>query len=352
MKSLIILFYSIALAAQNPYPDTLFLMDGRSYPCLITSLNESNIGLVYLNGIKESIIIQGVKRLSLEDNGTVYLTDTGFNKDINILNEFIGTRNKKIEKDKLKIENQERLPDYQQGVNEDISYNEENKHWSFGVLYVPYYSGTIYRVVRSSYPYYPLETYGYAINETNMEAQLTYEILSCIRLTLDVGYNSTYTETRYEEHNQSSGSTFDYGALEERGIKLLDITFGFKYYFADLISENVSIYMLAGVGKQFAFAKDKYENLYPQGTSPITVDNMEEYLEDLNSPLHFNFGFGAEYFFNEALSLTSNIRFIYSEISAKYNYRYIAGTERRTRIDEYNNSEFITRIGLGLNFYF
>ncbi len=362
MKSLLFLLLPILIYAQNSYKDTLFLTDGRSYPCLITDINDSKIWIVYLNNTNESIILQAVKRISLEEHGTVYLSDSGFKTDINLIQDFVHKRTMKIEEAQLIKKEQERLAglsnDDQTQMKNDIQINKvkiqnkgDFKKWSFGVLYVPYSSGKIYTTMYSSYPYELPYTYGYINNETNMEAQLAFGVVPNVRLTLDVGYNSTFTETRNEEHNRQTGYNTDYGYLEKNGLDLLDINFGLKYYFLDFFTEQVSVYYILGVGKQFAFADYKYENLFPQSTS-ITEDNMEEYLEDLNSQWHFNMGFGAEYFFNESLSLTSNILFLYSKISGKYNYRYVLGTETRTRVEEYTNSEFITRIGLGLNFYF
>jgi hypothetical protein len=358
MKFLVVFFFSVAVLAQNPYPDTLFLTDGRSYPCLITNINDTKARLIYLNKAEESVILQSVKKISLEEHGIIYLSGKGFTFDINQIQNFIENRLKKIEETQISPTNSASLPNNNKiEIKNDVQINgviqiQEYKKWSFGVLYIPYYSGRIYTVIRSTSPVYPPDTYGYADNETNMEAQLAYSVDQSARLTLDVGYNSSFTETRNEEHYRDTFNNSDYGTLDRSGLTLLDINLGLKYFFIDFFTESVSVYVLAGVGKQFAFAEKKYENLYPQNSPYITEDNIEEYTEDLNSPWHFNLGFGAEYFFNESLSLTSNIRFLYSKISGEYNYRYILGTETRTRTEEYTNSEFITRIGLGLNFYF
>ena len=82
----------------------------------------------------------------------------------------------------------------------------------------------------------------------------------------------------------------------------------------------------------------------------MNEDNIEEFTEELNSPWHFNFGFGAEYFFNESLSLNSNIRVLYSSSSGEYNSRYVYKTESSSRVEERSFTNFSTKIGLGLNF--
>lgn len=61
---------------------------------------------------------------------------------------------------------------------------DNDKKWSFGILYVPYYSGTSYTVLRQSgYPTEP-EVYSNVENQTNFEAQLTYSILSDLKIFL------------------------------------------------------------------------------------------------------------------------------------------------------------------------
>jgi hypothetical protein len=363
MKSLIFFLFSITIFAQYPYPDTLFLTDGRLYPCLITDIDDSRVGMIYSNNRNETVVIEGIKKISLEELGTIYSVGNGFIKDIEVINSYTDKRFKEIKKEQMIKEEQERLAEYLKNDQTEMPNSqmsnfirvqeEENyKKWSFGVLYIPYFSGTIYRVTRSSDPYYYPGTYGYGNNETNMEAQFSYGITAQVRFTFDVGYTSTYSEIRYEEHPRYPGSSSDYGYLTTNGLKLLDINLGLKYYFLDFFVDKVSVYAIAGIGKQFAFAEDKYENLYPQFPVPLAEDNMEEYIEELNSPWHFNLGFGAEYFFSESLSLISNIRFIYSGVSGEYNYRIIQQEQSNTRVEKYTNSEFITRVGLGLNFYF
>jgi hypothetical protein len=235
----------------------------------------------------------------------------------------------------------------------EIKYRHYKK-WSFGILYVPYFSGTNYRVVTIDNGYNPPSIYIYNIvnNETNMEAQLSYGITPELRATIDAGYTSSFVEERSETHYTNLDYSNDYGIINTIGLKLLDFNLGLKYYFGKFFSDKVNIYALAGFGKQIAFAQNEYKNLYPDEIQYIQEDNLEEFTEDLNSPWHFNIGFGAEYFFNESLSLTSNIRILYSSAYGKYNYRYVYASTSSTREEEYTKSDFITRIGLGLNFYF
>jgi hypothetical protein len=234
-----------------------------------------------------------------------------------------------------------------------------NNRWSFGVLYVPYYSGKIYSIEQSSYSSSGYSVYTTSDNETNMEAQLSFAANEKIHVTFDVGYTSTYYENRSETHTRSDNYRSDSGTLDKNDLTLLNFNLGIKYYFKGLAAKKVSIYAIAGIGKQFAFAEQKNENLYQeQQPGSISENNQDEFTKDSNSPFHLNFGFGAEYFFNESLSLNSNIRFIYSRVEAKYDSRVITsqgGTTSTTSTSStinYNKSDFITRIGLGVNFYF
>lgn len=359
MKSLLFLLFPIMLFAQNPYPDTLYLVDGRSFPCLVTGMNESNVTIIYSNERIESIVIQAIDRISMEKYGNVYTSDAGFIADKDLVNEFIGQRlEKKKEKEMVRKSILKFAGDSRVKPNGDVDFSEDrnceqNKKWSFGVLYVPYYSGTIYVLSQSSSEY-PPDTYSYGISETNMEGQFSYGIDPTVRVTLDIGYSSSYSETRNENHTRSQGGySSDGGSIRKNGLNLLDISLGVKYYLTNIFTGNVTPYVAAGFGKQFAFVKDSYKNLFPMGDPGyITEDNAEEYMQDLNSPWHFNLGFGAEYFFNESLSLTANIRLLYSSVTAKYDYRYISDYETRTNSTERTESEFNTRVGLGLTFYF
>ncbi len=219
------------------------------------------------------------------------------------------------------------------------------KKWSFGVLYVPYYSGTVFnRDVYSNH-----DIYSVSENKTDLEAELTYGF-PVFRVSFTAGYSSSYESEHYEDH--SSGG-YSNGYRITMGLKMIDFTIGFKSYFGNFHVERVSVYVEAGFGKQFAFAENNYEQLFvePQ-PGEVNEDNSGEYIQELNSPWHLNFGFGAEYFFNESLSLKSNIRVLYSSVSGSFNSLHITENNEQYATDETTFRYFTTKIGLGLNFYF
>jgi len=366
MKAVICLLFPVLLFAQNPFPDNLLLSDGRTYPCLVTSIDDSKLEFVYLNNKSESIVLKAVDQLTIEELGIVYSASQGFTKDINQIKKFVDERMEKLADEQLVQEELAKLTAVSNsgqidntGNTELVEYFEyqkpfKMKKWSFGVLLIPYYSGRIY-TVNYYYGQNPPEVFVnyYADNEINMQGQLSYSILSNIMVTLDIAYSSSFSELSSEYHSRNEYNSYDDGTKRTDGLYLFDFTLGLKYYFLEFFPDNVNVYALLGFGQQFASAEVNEEDLYPDpGPNPVIEDNMAEYLEGLNSPWHLDFGFGVEYLFNESISLNSNIRFIYASVSSKYDSKIIFVEETISQSTEYSNSEFTTRIGLGLNFYF
>jgi len=362
MKTFFFLLLAVTMYAQNDRPDTLILSGDRTYPCLITGIDDTKIEFIYSTGRQESSILVAIKSISLEKHGVIYTSETGYTVDINYLKKYVHNRNEEI----VKVSNVEFADEKPVSVTDEdgvlnisseLYCKKDFKKWSFGVLYIPYYSGKIYKYEYSynswqPYPYYPISIYSFADNQTNMEAQITFAPMKQLRFTFDLGYNSSYRENRHESQYRDQFQNSDYGSLNIEGLKLLDFTIGIKYYFIEYFNEQVSVYAIAGLGKQFAFAEKENKDLYPPTPQTIIEDNGAEFLEELNSPWHFNIGFGAEYFFNQSLSLTSNIRFLYSKVSGEYNYRSIRETQTNTSNRKHTSSDFFTRVGLGVNFYF
>lgn len=224
--------------------------------------------------------------------------------------------------------------------------------WSFGIFYVPYYSGPVYHFSsNASGDYFNyLETNSF----TRMDGQFSFRFFKQWFLTLDVGYNAKSFHRQNEEHYRyTTGNNADTGFLTEEQLRLFDVSLGVKYYLKKRSKRRVSPYLFTGIGRQFAFGYFKAEYLYPPDyTLPTLEDNHDDYLKDLNSPWHVHLGFGAEYLFNRSLTIFAAIRFYYSRIDAKYDYRVISESGIHSGLREFRDSQFITHIGLGLNFYF
>ena len=57
MKALLLVLLPLLAFAQNQLPDTLYLIDGRTAPCLITAIDEDRVYFNYDNNRSESVII-------------------------------------------------------------------------------------------------------------------------------------------------------------------------------------------------------------------------------------------------------------------------------------------------------
>ena len=368
MKTLLLVLLPLLAFAQNQLPDTLYLIDGRTAPCLITAIDEDRVYFNYDNNRSESVIIPALQKVSVESFGTVFLEGKWQNTDVKKVNTFAEDRLVKINNQRAvdqelqrlslqptNIDQSATLPNsYPPAIVSPIGKGQTNK-WSFGVLYVPYYSGSVYSIIYTGSNPYNYDLYVTGVNQINLEAQVAYAVIPQLRLTFDAGYSASITENSSESHYRDLNSTYQYDQGYEMisGLKILDFNLGAKYYFQNFISNRVSVYALLGFGKQIAFAQENRTQLFvTPNPDIISEDNEEEFTEDINSPWHFNFGFGAEYFFNESLSLTSNIRVLYASHSGKYESREIDPNQSQTTVREYKLKEFVTKIGLGLNFYF
>ncbi len=250
-----------------------------------------------------------------------------------------------------------------QNPNQTISQTQDQPpgndsyRWSFGIFYIPYYSGEVYSGEIYEYGNGLYSLFSVSESMTMMEGQFSYSFSQRFRATLNVGYSSGYDEigTEYHVRYEDPVNNSDFGVKISNSDKFLNIGIGVKYYLKRVMPQKVSPYVLAGIGKQFAFSSYKNEDLFVEPIEPEGYsysDNFEEFIEDLNSPVHANLGFGAEYLFNPSLSVFSAIRFNYMRQSAVFEYRETSSYSTRTGNREHKVSEITTHIGLGMNFYF
>jgi|GEM_PF-1123033 len=385
MKYLLFLIFPFIVNAQTACPDTIYTLDNKVYPCLVTSISESDVKFNYPGYGESMLVTNAISRLFISGKGKVFEQDKKYLYAVEELEMLVAERQEvkqyfeeqrwKKEEEKGRLlkkqtekENLIRSEDsivMDSSINQitvspaDVSYISKQRpfqidvnRWSFGILFIPYSSGKLYAYVKNSN-----YDQGYITttinNEINMEGQFALRINNRLSLTLDVGYTSGSVDYNYESHNrQTAGSGYDEGHKDSDDLKILDFHIGLKYYFTNYFDEKVNAYILGGVGKKLAFATSKYEQLYVAPSAYINEDNQDEFTEEMNSPFSAYFGFGAEYMFNQSLSVYSVIRFYYSRIHAEYNSRTVSqGTSNEYR-RILTQSDFITRIGLGLNFYF
>ncbi len=376
MKTVLFLFLPILLYAQNPnYKDTVTVKSNRSFACLITELDESSVDILYMMDTPVSSNLGGIEKIFIDGKGIVYTSEKGFLINPDDLQDFLTGRYSalKFEKELSEIENRKSI-EMEVQKSEDISeisketemedigngnFNSNNNRWSFGFFYVPNYSAVVYRIniYQSNSPY----LYQTTEDRTIIQSQFGYKIYPKLYLKFNLGYSTSYDKSRLEKNytykDSVNGYSTNQGNENIEGMKLLMFELGVKYYFTNLMNEKVSAFVNAGFGKQFAFVKYEDKNLYPsQNSNQVTSTNRDEFLEHINSPYHFDFGFGAEYFFNKSLSVFSSIQFYYTAVSGKYEYiskeknSFYSTTQKE--VTEYDESNLVTLIGLGLNFYF
>jgi hypothetical protein len=366
MKIIMFLLFPLLSIAQTYMPDKLILYTGDSIDCLITNFNDSKIFFDYSTGYSDLVAKQAVEEIYLENFGTVYQMSSGFLADEDDLLDFIKERHNNIKlHDKIK-EQIRRIKLIQTAetdsslVNNPIdllsAYSEdykEMKKWSFGMQILPYDSRNIIYVDGINDYSIGIRTVKYNADKINFTANLSYLITHNISLLFETNYYSTHSEDSYEMHQRNYNYENDYGTTYKYGLKIFDLSLGVKYYFTDLNDDNVNLYTVFSVGKQFAFVQNvRKDLLYEPAPSQQIDNNIEDFTEQLNSPFHFKLGFGVDYFINNYLSIGSSIKLNYSQFDGTYKARNITDDFNNSSMRKYSFEEFSTIIGLGVSFYF
>ena len=213
MKFLLFLLIPLVLFSQNTvYPDTVVTIKGKKFPCLITSLNESGIKLEYGINSKSSLGVNGLKKIHFGSLGNIYEKETGFRVSIEEIEALIEKRNK------IRLSEEHKLSSKQHHSPE---FSEDDfSHFSFGAYYVPYTRSyfTSYFEYDGSFRLYQVE-----YNLSKMEAQFTYLFTKQFGLSLDLGFNSTYSKNRYESHYTSNYDSSENGEIETDALKFQEM---------------------------------------------------------------------------------------------------------------------------------
>ncbi|NOX88940.1 MAG: hypothetical protein GXO77_07930 [Calditrichaeota bacterium] len=359
MKKVLFLLFPLFLMGQNlSYPDTMYYKSGKIFPCFVLELNKDLVKAVYGNEITGSAGFPLIDKVVIDGMGVVYRSKTGFTTKIDSIANYLKTRNKIREK-KLK-ERAERLK-VREKIKEEKKIPQPGKNvqkggkWSFGLLYIPNYSEKIYRLSSYNYYGYNVTLLTDPVKKSLIKTQFTYRIFPRLRIVFNFAYTKLFSKNRWEKHNENlpGGGYYDYGYIKTNDLKIIIGNLGIKYFLSPIRIKKVSPYVLASIGKQWAFSNFKYKDLFvDQNTQPKIESNINTYLEGLNSPLILDLGFGAEYFVNESFSVNSRLFFSYSAKHSTFDYRNNNTDEITSVIKETKNSEVLTEIGFGLNFYF
>lgn len=371
MKVLLFLLIPIITFAQDfNFSDSLILKKGIRKACFVRKLDKTKAEILY--GKDELAVVPFImmSELKIDKLGTVYSQSSGLLLPEDSITRYLSNRNNQRENEiknrkiaeafrrQEMMDSAEKAMDLLESTTGEYKGGNPNR-WSFGITYIPNFESNTYYISDNYYSPPQVEVRVSSAKETLFEGQFTYLVIPDLRLTLDLGYSNAYEENGYEEHREIpiNSSTYHYGRTNINSLKLFTFDLGLKYNITRILNQKVSAFILAGIGKQYAFAKS--ETKYPFTTTSLTdyyEYNTEEFIEDLNSPFHINLGFGAEYFFNKSLSIFSNIRFYYTSVDTKYEYRSIntwnSNAEMRSGSTTVKLSDVYTRIGIGMNFYF
>ena len=348
MKSLLLIVtlifsYSNILAQL----DTIITKRNVVYPCRIIKIDNANINTISPHGSKLKVYLPLIKSAFLNGFGQIYSDATGYSASIDSLEQVIKNRLEEINKaNKL----DSKIMEAKEEVKEKIVKNEKRPKFSFGIFYVPNSldKKVIYFDYNNDRYYSTVEDYS-----SQIESQFSFNLHQRLYLTFNLAYNSAFIKNKkvIQQIYENPINTYNNGTESEQTLKQFTIEFGIKYYFMDLFSNKVSAFILTGIGKTFAWAKDEEKDLFPDQNTIIT-NNRGEYIEELNSPFLLQLGFGTEYFFNKQLSVHSDIKLYYNTVSGKYKETVKRKNYQSTEKRDVEESDIVTKVGIGLNFYF
>ncbi|MBN2425067.1 MAG: hypothetical protein JXR46_02220 [Calditrichaceae bacterium] len=321
MKIIIFLLLPmIILAGNQSFKDIIIKKDNRQYTCSILSVDEQSLKIIYEYGQEVITSWDNLNKVILGDLGEVYTAESGLKAEIILIQEYLNKRQESLVEE------------------EEVIVPDEEKDFSFGILYMPanfddskitesdlsIIIGTRYITIERSLPVF--------------EGQFTAKLKRNWLLTLNIGYQYS----RVIENDKIVGST---GIETLESIRSIFLDLGTRLYLKSFIGNRVRPFLSMSIGKKIAFANAEAKS----GGQSAEDKNYENYLEDLNSPFFIGLGFGAEYYFNPSISVTTNLKFYYMTYSAE---RKIEEPYEPTEISKIDQSNIITRVGIGMHLYF
>ena len=362
------LFSSLIFAQNIPTADSVLLNSGRYVLCFISRLDKENIEILmpdsktfqsgYIN--VRSIKVAGLNFTIVPSKREQSLFDSAAG--------FINARYEKmkaaqaaaqkaaqIEAEKRAFESKPLVKINSANELADAGFTQEqichsSRLWSFGFAWMPYSTYTDYLFSISNNE---ISLSSASSIRSWIDCEFTYQLKSNIRLTFNLDASSTKSE-----NNESSngGYQYEYPSTGENQINtkltVFDLNLGLKYYLGVPEAAGSTAYIFAGIGKQFAFCTTDMIGLLPKSLDGRYGD-LNDFIRDSNSPFHCNLGFGAEYRFNESLSMFARMRFVYMNYSAKLSKLTEDSYEYETDYSKsVSKSSLEKDIALGMNFYF
>lgn len=355
--SILLLLSTLIFSQENYNPDNLVSKSTISQNCFVQAVNSNYIIIKSVDNSESKIFLNTISEITIGDLGLVYSESTGYSVSLDSINSFLNDRNA----DYNIVNSQEMLV-----FDEPTHYFNGDKRWSFAIHYFPsikkQHIFEYYTYIYDSFPYlssfdrlYPALYYELEQNLVSMESQLGFNVANNLFAILSLGYSadlyrSSSTTTYYNDYDGMTKNTNE----KQNSMDKFLFEIGLKSYFGDFEVGNVNPFITFSIGKHFAFA-DNYNKSYYAGQieNHKYVNNENEFMEGLNSPIIISLGFGTEYAISESLSLSGFFNVKYSSASSTYKWEnYYLGLVTGRGDEDVENTTIRFNAGLGLNFFF
>ncbi len=236
--------------------------------------------------------------------------------------------------------------------------NDETIHrYVFGVNFVPYYSGELYQINWNNY-YRSFYLRSFPVNFMELQGNVGYFVFRRLSLNFTVGYDGTEqkesfdwqkTYPPYQSQHQNESYGYDYTEYVKRFVLRMDA----RYFLRSRSVHRVAPFVQMGFGKYFASGNVERKEWSNNDQDDVKREsNVKDFLSDFNAPFLYDFGFGAEYYFNSSLALNASIVLLATHRKATFKTReagddYTAWSKRT--IERW---DWQTQIGIGLSFFF
>ncbi len=227
----------------------------------------------------------------------------------------------------------------------------------FGVNFVPYYSGNLYQI-NWDFHYQSFYLRSLPVNFIELQGNAGFFILRRLSLNFTVGYDGIDQKESFDWHKtyppyQSHYQNENYGYENTEYVKRFVLRVDARYFLRSRSAHRVAPFVQIGLGKYFASANVERKEWPNNDQDDVKREsNAKDFLSDFNSPLLYDLGFGAEYYFNPSLALNASIVLIAAHRKGTLKAReasddYTAWFERKLE-----RWDWQTQIGVGLSFYF
>lgn len=342
MKFILVFLFAATLFAQSPaFQDSVILFNGKTYPCYVSKLDVDDVTITYQNDITIDAALKTISTLQVSTLGIVFTHNEGYTRPLKELQKRLQERNSLVNKTETIVKTGRRpLPGDEYSAN---------LVWTFGITWFPAVNspGTYYY-----YPDYIPESIGLMVFKTpRMDGYLAYKIADNIAVTATLGISASTNDSREVSRttNTSNPNVVVIESEVQSSITNLDLVIGSQFAFFKPANGKIELDAFFALGKQLSFVDTKNP---PTSLSGVPESEIANYIRDINSPWHLDFGLRLQYYFNENLSLSPVMNFRYFWTKAQYTSETIASGYKRTADITRKYSGMSTEFGIGLNFHF